>query len=173
MPRSTRHSTRQKMAKDQKLPKVEPLEDDSTNIKTTSTSDLLVDNYNLHFELTDLETLNTASNNDNDNEHSDRVQVERDHLGLGSDNIVSPTLPEDHDRNGSGGPEYPDVNNQPGEFEENRLKSTSPVEHHQSYPPHYLEHHEYPYDPESESASRKLIPTLTSASAAQLQWPPR
>lgn len=152
MPRSTRHSTRQKVVKDQK---VDAIPDDSTIIKTNSTPDLLVDNYNLHFELTDLEKSNTADNSNNDNEHIDRVQVGQSQVGLSSEKIVSPILPEDHDRDGSGEPDhtYPDVN-PPRVSEKKRLNSTSP--HHTSYPPPYLHNQEYPYHTESESFYRLL-----------------
>jgi hypothetical protein len=162
MPRSVR-STRNSAKKDaaQKVKQ----ETTTTNIEsssTNSTRDPIVDNYKLHFELTDLEP--TKSNTPHTNQESDSVlnQDQRGGVGQGNHQVslgkIESAVRVDEDRDGSGEPDHTSNNiDQPRQIqiqhERYIPRSVSPSHHkypidpHLSYLPSYLE------QPESESRS--------------------
>jgi hypothetical protein len=153
--RSTRNSVKKKKDDENKV-----AQSDTTNIKPTSTNstrDPSVDNYKLHFELTDLEpTKSTIPQTDKDVQG---VHEQEQGGGVGEHREQGSTVgriesdPRVHeDRDGSGEPDHTSSNiDQPrvSQIQHDRFipRSTSPthkypIDPHLSYLPQYLHENE-------------------------------
>jgi len=179
--RSTRNTTKKKELEKEKSDQGVI----TTNIKTTttnSTRDPSVDNYKLHFELTDLEPTKSTTTPHTD-EDIERVLHQDQRGGVGDDNSqglshgkIESDLRVDEDRDGSGEPDHTSSNiDQPREshLQHDRYipRSTSPnhnkypIDPHLSYIPQYLE------QSESESTSIILLsPCIADAQQVQQHY---
>lgn len=167
MPRAVR-STRNTVKKNHLQKEKEKLQQEptTTNIQTTttnSTRDPSVDNYKLHFELTDLEP--TKSTTPRTNEDIGQVLDQDQRGGVGDDNSQGLTLGKlesdsrvDEDRDGSGEPDQTSSNiDQPRvnttRHERFIPRSSSPIHHKYSIDPHLSYLPQYLHQSESESRS--------------------